>query len=219
MSEWFDYALSDFLLFSPETYWRLFEQMNTAFWPLPIALPGVLAIITLLVMKYPSRVRYIFAAALAACWAIVGHVFLGTYYADINWTIDRVVPFVWVQVALLIVLAPGLRFDRTSRRPWLAHGLLALAFAYPAVGLVAGRPISQAEVVGLAPDPTAMLTIALTALSGSGWRVIVLSVLPIGWLLISAITLLAMDEPTAWMLLLTLLAAGLALLRNPGSQR
>ena len=33
MSEWWTYRLSNFLLFSPRTYDRLFELYNAAIWP------------------------------------------------------------------------------------------------------------------------------------------------------------------------------------------
>ena len=33
MSEWWTYRLSDLLLFSPQTYYRLFELYNAAIWP------------------------------------------------------------------------------------------------------------------------------------------------------------------------------------------
>ena len=33
MSEWWTYTLSDFLLFSARTYYRLFELYNLAIWP------------------------------------------------------------------------------------------------------------------------------------------------------------------------------------------
>jgi hypothetical protein len=33
MSEWWSYTLSDFLLFSPRTYYRLFELHNAEWWP------------------------------------------------------------------------------------------------------------------------------------------------------------------------------------------
>ena len=36
MSEWWTYSLSDFLLFSPRTYYRLFELYNLAVWPAQI---------------------------------------------------------------------------------------------------------------------------------------------------------------------------------------
>ena len=33
MPEWWTYSLSDFLMFSPRTYYRLFELHNAAIWP------------------------------------------------------------------------------------------------------------------------------------------------------------------------------------------
>ena len=36
MSEWWTYCLSDFLMFSPRTYHRLFELANADIWPLQI---------------------------------------------------------------------------------------------------------------------------------------------------------------------------------------
>ena len=34
MADWLSYRPQDFLLFSPRTYWRLFELHNEALWPL-----------------------------------------------------------------------------------------------------------------------------------------------------------------------------------------
>jgi hypothetical protein len=36
MSEWWTYRPSDFLLFAPRTYYRLFELYNSEIWPLQI---------------------------------------------------------------------------------------------------------------------------------------------------------------------------------------
>src|SRR5215213_7179958 len=68
MSEWWTYSLSDFLLFSPRTYYRLFELYNLAIWPaqlLALAL-GVL----ILALLRPGRVwkGRVVATLLAACW-------------------------------------------------------------------------------------------------------------------------------------------------------
>ncbi|MCW5773784.1 MAG: MFS transporter permease, partial [Rhodospirillaceae bacterium] len=37
MSEWWTYSLSSFLLFSPRTFYRLFELHNAAIWPGQVA--------------------------------------------------------------------------------------------------------------------------------------------------------------------------------------
>ena len=36
MAEWWTYSISDFLLFSPRTYYRLFELYNADLWPAQI---------------------------------------------------------------------------------------------------------------------------------------------------------------------------------------
>ena len=47
MSEWWTYSLTDFLLFSPETYARLLLRYNEAVWPaqLPVLAAGLLALL------------------------------------------------------------------------------------------------------------------------------------------------------------------------------
>ena len=39
MSEWWTYTISDFLMFSPRTYYRMLERYNTAIWPGQILTP------------------------------------------------------------------------------------------------------------------------------------------------------------------------------------
>ena len=41
MSEWWTYSLSDFLLFSPRTYRRLFELYNAQVWPAHLVAVGL----------------------------------------------------------------------------------------------------------------------------------------------------------------------------------
>lgn len=41
MEVWLTYSLDDFLLFSPETYFRLLERHNAALWPLHVLMLGV----------------------------------------------------------------------------------------------------------------------------------------------------------------------------------
>ena len=36
MTEWWTYRPSDFLMFAPETYWRLVERYNLDVWPLQL---------------------------------------------------------------------------------------------------------------------------------------------------------------------------------------
>jgi len=200
MAEWLDYSLADFLLFAPGTFWRLFELMNAAIWPLTLLVPAVLAGVAVTAVLGRRPAAWAVGLTLASSWAGLALLFLGTHYAPINWAVSWIIPFAWVQATLTIALVPGLRFDPRATRPWLAYGFIAVAMAYPIIGVLAGRPFAQAEIAGLAPDPTALLTVGLLGLVRPNWRLPVLLVLPTGWMLFSAATLFAMDEPSAWVI-------------------
>ena len=56
MSEWWTYSLTNFLLFSPRTYYRLFELYNAQVWPLQIVTLALgLAILILMMRGENSR--------------------------------------------------------------------------------------------------------------------------------------------------------------------
>jgi hypothetical protein len=212
MSEWWTYTLSDFLLFSPRTYYRLIELYNAAIWPAQIAAVCVgLAIRWLLGHAEAVRGRLI-AALLAACWLFVSIAFHASRYAAINWS---AVYFAWafgLEAALLIGiglvdgrLAFGPPADSVGRAG-LAIFLFALALE-PAVAPLLGRGWRQAEVFGVTPDPTAVGTLGILLLAAGRGRWVLL-VVPTIWCAISGATLLAMKAPDWW---LPPLAAVLAL--------
>lgn len=213
MPDWASYALSDFILFAPETYWRLFGRMNASLWPLQVPLVASLAGLCIAAVRGWRHASAATAAGLAAAWALVAHVFLSTHYLPINWAVAWVIPLAWVQAGLMLVLGSGLRFGPASWT-WPANALIATALAYPLVGMAFGRPVAQAEIAGMAPDPTALLTLGLLALARPGWRRLVLSLLPAQWCVVSAATLLTMGEPSA-LVPVTLLLLGLAVLLVP----
>ena len=202
MSEWWTYTLSDFLLFSSRTYYRLFEIYNAAIWPAQIVAIGLgLAILALSRRAAAARGRWI-AAILAACWLWVAIAFHASRYATINWA---AVYFAWafgLEAALLIwigIVRGRLTFERPAD---LAGGaglwifLFALAVE-PCVGPLLGRGWKQVEVFGVAPDPTVVATLGIFLISrgrGRGW----LMVIPAIWCSISGATLVAMKAPDAW---------------------
>ena len=79
MSEWWTYRPSDFLLFAPRTYYRLFELYNADIWPLHIValLAGVMILVLMLSRAAAWRGRVI-AAILAACWLWIAWAFTGS---------------------------------------------------------------------------------------------------------------------------------------------
>jgi hypothetical protein len=94
--------------------------------------------------------------------------------------------------------------------------------AFPLMGPLLGRSWTQAEVFGMAPDPTALATLGILLLAGArpAWG---LFPIPVAWCVISGATLWAMESldsaivPLA-ALLAILLAVGGALV-NAGAGR
>jgi hypothetical protein len=84
--------------------------------------------------------------------------------------------------------------------------LLAVALLYPVLAPLAGRPWSAAEVIGIAPDPTAIATLALLLLARPR-RQALLFPIPVLWCLASGLTLWAMDSAQAWLPAVAALAA------------
>jgi hypothetical protein len=218
MSEWWTYTLSDFLLFSPRTYYRLFELHHRAFWPLQIVTLAAGALMLFLAARGgrgPSRGAVSIAAAV---WLWVAWSWHVQRYATINWAAD------WIGAAFalegLLLLSAGVattrfRFpspDRVGRRLGLGMTMLALA-VQPLAGVLAGRTWSQIEVFGITPDPTAIATLGLL-LAGDRHRT-GLAVIPILWCLLDGATLWALEAPDAWVMPAAATFAVAALMR-PG---
>jgi hypothetical protein len=210
MSEWWTYRLGDFLLFSPRVYWRMFELHNAEFWPLHVlTLASGLVIALLMRRRSPLWIALI----LAGLWMFVGWLFLWNRYAAINWAIAYVAPAFGFEALLLAIAAGwgGLTFaksDLTARVGWLI-AIMGLA-VYPILPLLFGRSWTAAETFGIAPDPTAMVTIGVL-LSASGRYQLALMPIPLAWLLLSGLTLGTMGDLQVWIPLLVAAAAVMAM--------
>ena len=209
MPEWCTYTLSDFLLFSPRTYYRLIERYNAALWPVHVGALGIGLALAWLLYRPPPRQGRLVSALLALLWAWVAWAFLWKRYAAINWAAVWFAPAFVLEAVLLITA--GMARERLSFRlgrdaaGFLGGGLFVLALAvYPLLAPLVGRGWRQAELFGIMPDPTAIGTLGLLLLaqgSPSRW----LLVLPVLWCLVGGATLWAMGSPEAP--LLTLAAA------------
>jgi hypothetical protein len=226
MSEWWTYSLSDLVMYSRQTYYRLFELYNVAIWPAQIFAVAAGVSAWALLRRADARRGRLIAAFLAVCWLWVAIAFHAKRYAAINWA---AVDFAWgfgVEAVLLVwagVVRGRLVFGREVRpmaRVGLAIFLFALA-VQPMVGLVFGRTWRQLEFFGLAPDPTAIgtLGILLLAAGRTRWELIVI---PAIWCVISAAMLWAMKTPDAWIVAIAALfvtvlviARAVALRRQP----
>lgn len=201
MPEWWTYGLSDLLLFSPRTYYRMLELYNEAVWPSQFLAVGLGFGILGLLWRPAALQGRVIPAILAALWAWASWAFLWQRYATINWAATYVVPL-FVLEALLLAWIGVVRQRLSFRAPRDAVGLLGIALFilsltfYPMLAPLAGRPWRQAEVFGFAPDPTAIATLGLLLLTEGRprWELLVI---PMLWCSISGATLWAMGSPEA----------------------
>jgi hypothetical protein len=200
MSEWWTYSLSDFLLFSPRTYYRLLELYNAAIWPLQVlALALGAAILGLLLRDAAWRGRAI-AAILAACWLWVAWAYLWQRYETINWAASYFAAGFAIEALLLAwtgIVRDRMRFP--PRADWVGRtGLCIFLFAlvvHPLIGPLAGRPWRQVEVFGVMPDPTAIATLGVLVATQRPHGPLL--VIPLLWCAISGATLWIMASPDA----------------------
>jgi hypothetical protein len=196
MSEWWTYTLSDFLLFSPRVYYRLFDLHNRALWPAQL-LTAVLGLAILFMLLRPVRARErLVPVLLGTLWIWVAWSFFAERYAAINWAAVYIAPAFALEGLLLIWMgARGhLVFAHIRHRPDFAGiGLFVLALAgYPLVAGAMGRPWSAGEVFGIAPDPTAVATLVVLALADGRTRWW-LMIIPLLWCAITGATLWTME--------------------------
>jgi hypothetical protein len=217
-SEWWTYRPADFLMFSPRIYERLFESLNAAWWPAQPLLVG--AGLAWLLLRWRAatappaggardRAARGAALVLAACWALTAWAFLLERYAPINWAATGfAAAFALQSAGLAVVAASGrVRGAATGTRAAAGYavGLWALV-GHPLLPLAIDRPWRQAEVFGLAPDPTALATLAFLLLvqgdsRDARWRLRLLWIVPIAWCVITAATLATMGSLQAGVML------------------
>jgi len=205
MPEWWTYSLSDFLLFSPRTYYRLIGRHNEALWPAQLLTIG-LGVLTGGLLTRPSAWQgRVVSGLLAVHWAWVAWAFIWNRYASINWAAKYFVGLFAVEVVLLVwvgVNRGGLRFRPRRDAPGTVGIVLFVTglAGYPMLAPLLERGWTQAEVFGIAPDPTVAATLGLLLLveGPPRWGLLIAPAL---WCLIAGATLVAMGSPEAWIIL------------------
>lgn len=195
MSEWWTYRLSDFLMFSPRTYWRLIENYNQAIWPAQLVALAVGLVLLWLAADWRANGGRWIAGLLALAWLWVAWAFHWERYTSINWAAQYVAMAFALQAFLLIVLGV-LRRDTHVPAAGIVQGLGWLMAGvgivlYPLAVLVGDRPWTQAEVFAVMPEPTALATLGLV-LASSGLSPVrrwTLAIIPVLSLLLGAATL------------------------------
>jgi len=198
MSEWWTYSLSDFLMFSSRSYYRLIESYNVAIWPAHVlALVAGVVVVSAIARQRPSLQRSA-ALVLAAAWGWLAWAYHLERYAEINMAAPYFAAAFAVQSLLLCWLAyrPGNTAPAPQR---VALGMTGLAiFAYPLLALARDNGTwRQAEVFGIVPDPTVIATLGVLL----AWRApAILWLIPVSWCLVSGATLMELKIGHAWLL-------------------
>lgn len=136
---------------------------------------------------------------LAACWLWVAWAWQLQRYATINWAATY---FAWLWGVQAVLLLGAAAFTRlgTAPHPLRIDGLVIVAFAlvgYPLMAVVFGGGWAEAQVFGMAPDPTALATLGvLRVLRLPAWTYGV----PLVWCGVAGATLWAMDLPVFWIM-------------------
>jgi hypothetical protein len=219
MSDWWSYRLSDFALFSERVYYRLFELHNHAVWPAQIAALALGLLLVGLLARRPAAARQIVPAILGMLWLWMAWSFFWRSYATINWAAVYVAPAAALEGLLLLWLAArgALIFRPPDSAPRLAALLLlsGSVLLYPVAAVATSRAWRSAELFGIAPDPTAVATLAALAMA-SGPARWAATMLPALLCALSGATLLAIDADAPW---LPPLGAALALVLGAASGR
>jgi hypothetical protein len=201
MPEWWTYGLSDLVMFSRETYYRLFELYNVAIWPAHIVTAASAVWIGALLRRGGAPRGRVVAAALAAYWLWVAFAFHANRYATINWAASDFAAGFALEAVLLVwigVVRGRLLFTVDSGPRRAGFWIFLFAFAVqPLAGMMFGRGWRQIEIFGVAPDPTAVGTLGILLLAAGRvrWELITI---PVVWCAVSGVMLLAIEAPDAW---------------------
>ena len=203
-------GLEDLLLFDARVYWRLFALENAAVWPAqPVALAAGLLLVLCLLRGWRPSGRWL-GPALGAAWLWSGWHFVALRYGTVNWAAPTFAWGFYAEAGLLAALGLSGRLiflRRRARDAWAGLGLLAVAaLVWPLLAALDGRPWGEAEVVALAPDPTAAATLGLLALAERSRWTALLCAAPVLWLALSALTLVTLGAWQGWVVVAAVLA-------------
>ena len=206
------WTLEDLLPFSPQVYWRLFALENQAAWPAHLAVLAAVALLALCFVLDRRHAGRWLGPVLGAAWLWTGWHFVALRYGTVNWAAPTLAWGFYAEAALLagLGLSGRIVFMQRGRGARLGIGLLIAAVpVWPVLAPLDGRPWREAEVIAIAPDPTAIATLGLLALAERSRWTALLYVAPVLWLAVSALTLFTMDAWQGWAVIVALLG-GLA---------
>ncbi|HDZ48195.1 hypothetical protein LCGC14_0026590 [marine sediment metagenome] len=210
MNEWTSYQLQDFIPFTADVYFRLLERMGETFWPLHLLTLALGAAALLLALKHRTRLACLLPAPL---WAFVAVAFFIQRYAELNWA-GGYVGYAFIAQAVLLVLMALTEWGmdnapRTTHPPVVIGTAITLfgLIIMPLIAPLSGGSWYQAEVFGIHADPTALTTLGLVLITLRGFALWIAVIIPALWLVVSGLTLQALNAMGAAMLFAVLAIA------------
>ena len=198
IEKWLSYSLHDLLIFSPESYYRLHELYNLSLWPLQVLSFLLFCLALYLNIKghryYPKAILI----GLSLAWLLNGFWFVSQFYVQINPLANTLTYAFYLQAILLMLMAvfvshagggPG----PSGIRAVSGWSLLMYAgFVHPVALFLLGRKFGGLEIVGIAPDPTALATLGILIMLKK--RVYWLAmIVPSLWITLSILTYLSFE--------------------------
>lgn len=202
------YSIGDFISFTDEVYFRLFERQYEAWWPahLLLLLLGVGALIFAWLGK--SRiVSIILGVPLLVC-AVTFHFQL---YAELT-PVGKIFGWAFLAQALLILAWGFVTKPRESLRPTfpvMVGFVIAVSglVVYPLLFLMTDRSPTESGYLGMSPDATACFALGILLMSARPLWFLLLFPIPILWAATTWATLNALEVPPSQSMMLPVLTA------------
>jgi len=186
------------LPYTAEVLDALLGRYNLATWPLSLLAPPLAVLALALTLRPTPRGGRAVAGLLAAAWAWVGIGFQIRTAGQIDFMAPVYGGFFVAQAAALAWVGVRNWPSRTGARddPAARLGATLAVFAivgYPVVAVLTGRSWPELPIVGLAPDPTAMLTLGLLLVARPVCAYLL--AVPALWSLVAGMTALSLGTP------------------------
>lgn len=172
MNELGTYRITDFVLFSKETLFEVYDAYNQQWWPLQIFWI-LLSFLILSFAKAPSLFRSrILSVILSAAFLWSGSAFLIGQFQSINWVAQYFAYLFFAEAALIFLLGALLgKFEIGSANKFSRlFGLMLFALAaFVPFEIFFDHKLSPVLVFGFGADRTAVGTMGLLIASSAKW--------------------------------------------------
>lgn len=188
MAEMTSYSITDFLLFSRDVLFGIFEAYNLSIWPMQLCFLATSLMIIYLSLHLDSKNRKIISVMIALVWFWVGYIFQIKYFMQINWAAKY---FGWMFFAQAVMFLISGYTDKDQEEknnrslPFRVGLALFVVSAFVPLSALLKMEFNQVLLFGWGADATALGTIGLVTALWRGWKRSVLLILPILWCLIS----------------------------------